>query len=135
LNEYRKMFKDARRLQPSEELWRRIAAESALSTAMKKDSLRAITPLRAAAILALAAGLAGLWFQQARRQDAGGTASAGSGLAAASEMIDPDLLAWQSRLGDFDWKSDRGFPFTDTASGDDWLGASVLNNSEEGDWL
>jgi hypothetical protein len=135
LNEYKKMFKTARRLQSSEELWRRIAAESDLSTALRRDATRAISPLRAAAVLALAAGLVGLLFQQTHQQKEEAAAAAAMGTAGALDLVDPDLLAWGSKLGDFDWKSDQGFPFADTASGDDWFGTAGATNGEEGDWL
>lgn len=136
MNEYKKMFKTARRLQPSEELWRRIAAESDLSTAMRREAPSAITPLRAAAVLALVAGLAGLLFQQSRRQseDAAAAALSAEGRAATMEVVDPELLTWNSKLGDFDWTSDQGFPFADS-SGEDWLDAAGITDGEEGDWL
>jgi len=125
------MFKEARRLKPAEDLWDRIAARSELSSAMRRDASRAKAPLRAAAVLTLAAGLAGLLFQQTRPHSIRSAAAAGAG---GSEIVDPELLTWHSGLGEFDSKSDLGFPFTDNATGDDWLTGSVAEG-EEGESL
>lgn len=112
------LFRDAERLSPPPELWRRIAERSPLvpdgeAAAPPRSAWREMPYLRAAGV-ALAAGVAALaaygllhgpQSEAARDMSAATLASADAG--GAAEVIDPELLGWQADLGVFDSEAEE----------------------------
>ena len=125
---HRDLFRGAERLKPSPGLWRRIADEVEMPAAYPEASLPRAPmrfggrlPMRAAAAIALAAALAGaLWLAQKRpTQPASPSTAAQESLAAApdaGEYFDSELLAWHEGLGEMDWETEEGFPFSEGES-------------------
>ena len=130
-----KLFEEAERLQPPAGMWQRIAAETRLAARARGGAWsRLENPyLRAAAVVAFAALVAGLALWGAGRLGhgsegnvkgtlaAGGSAAGGMrSVAAASEamtvatpgdstlaeIFDSELLGWQADLGEVDLEAD-----------------------------
>lgn len=112
------LFREAERLRPRPELWRRIAERSALSPGGGERrwwqwEWQGVRYLRAAAI-ALAAGLLAVGAFGLLRRPADEPlreASAAPALSAQAgtdaELIDPELLGWQADLGNIDLVADE----------------------------
>lgn len=118
-NDLDALFRDAERLRPTPELWRRIAAGSplrepnpALEAASRRPEWLEIRYLRAAAV-ALAAGLLALAAFGLLRGPGGEPqreASAAAAYTAAegdSGVFDPELLGWQADLGNYELVADE----------------------------
>lgn len=149
MSAYKKLFREAGRLKPTGELWRRIEAGSGLSPAAAPGPrepagriLPFFTPLRAAAVIALAAGVAALFYDRMRRPEPAPSAAVAAAPAApaagseAAEAVDPEVLAWQTGLGEIDWEADEGFPYTGgDAFGEDAIFGEDAMIANEGESL
>lgn len=120
---YKRMFKEAERIEPPAGLWKRIAAGAKLRSAQAAapaDSRERPGFLRIAATLALAAGLLALGLSL--RQKTGdrmamalGTAAAetvavnGNAAQGADEesVVDPDLMVWDADLGELEFEAEE----------------------------
>lgn len=112
-NELDSLFRDAERLRPPPDLWRRIAARSPLAPSAAQAGWREVRYLRAAAA-ALTAGLlawAALGLLHGRSGEPVREASAAPALSERAEaepqLIDPELLGWQADLGSYDLVADE----------------------------
>jgi hypothetical protein len=114
------LFREAERLRPRPELWRRIAERSALSprAGRRPDAggrwewagvryLRAAAVVLAAGLLAL--GAFGLFRGPANEpvREASAAAPLSAQAGADTELIDPELLGWQADLGNIDLVADE----------------------------
>ena len=113
------LFRDAGRLSPSPDLWRRIAENSSLSRSGERRRERLewlewldFRYLRAAGVV-LAAGLLALaayGFLRHRPDEPVREASLDLSNASgesANEVFDSELLGWQADLGDYEWVADE----------------------------
>ncbi len=89
------LFKNSTRLKLSENSWERIKKD--VTAGRKKKLLPFYTPITSlAAVLIIGVVIAGWWLNSKSPVSAANTEE-----AAAEEIIDPDILAWYSELGDY----------------------------------
>ncbi len=119
-NDLESLFRDAERISPAPDLWRRIAEGSTLAPGGRagreggggRGEWLEVRYLRAAGMI-LAAGLLGLaafGFLRHRPGDPVREASAAQSEAPAQgepQVFDPELLEWQADLGDYELVADQ----------------------------
>jgi anti-sigma-K factor RskA len=114
------LFREAERLRPRPELWRRIAERSALSAgagrrpdAGRRWEWASVRYLRAAAVVFAAGLLAVGAFGLLRRppnepvREASAEPALSAQAGADTDLIDPELLGWQADLGNMDLVADE----------------------------
>jgi len=113
-NDLEGLFREAERLRPRPELWRRIAERSALvpdaaprSEWLNVRYLRVAAVIVAAGLLALGAiGLLRKPGDEPVREASAETALSAQG-GTDTDLIDPELLGWQAGLGNIDLVADE----------------------------
>jgi hypothetical protein len=124
-NDLENLFRDAGRITPAPELWRRIAERSSLAPggedSLAKGRLEAaahrpewmeVRYMRAAGVI-LAAGLLGLAAFGVLRHPPGGPREASTETVSEAssqgdgQVLDPELLGWLADLGDYELVADQ----------------------------
>ncbi len=111
---YGRLFQEAERLEPTPQLWERIAERLELRPGRAAAGMVSWPSpfLRLAASVVLAVGLLGLGiFLKAKpKQVAASPAASASAMAESAEqldLVDPDLLGWHADLGEVDMEAEE----------------------------